>query len=95
MSRLPKRFPAGTVYVVEGRGGQYGRLHVSTRYVIMPSGRRVDIPADLARGPAAGTRRGRLTSLRGQGDRESGAKKSAAVAKKYRVVAGTAMAKQR
>ena len=45
---LPKRLPAGTVYVVEGRGGDRGNLRVSSRYVIMPSGEKVKIPVELA-----------------------------------------------
>ncbi len=49
MSRLPRSFPVGAVYVVEGRGGQYGHLRVSSRYVIMPGGQRVDVPAKLGR----------------------------------------------
>jgi hypothetical protein len=47
--RLPRSFPVGAVYVVEGRGGQYGHLRVSSRYVIMPGGQRVDVPAKLGR----------------------------------------------
>ena len=46
---LPKRLPAGTVYVVEGCGGHHGKLRVSSRYVVMPSGQRVEIPAELDR----------------------------------------------
>jgi hypothetical protein len=49
LSRLPRSFPVGAVYVVEGRGGQYGHLRVSSRYVIMPGGQRVDVPAKLGR----------------------------------------------
>jgi hypothetical protein len=48
-SDLPRSFPVGAVYVVEGRGGQYGHLRVSSRYVIMPGGQRVDVPAKLGR----------------------------------------------
>jgi hypothetical protein len=48
-SHLPRSFPVGAVYVVEGRGGQYGHLRVSSRYVIMPGGQRVDVPAKLGR----------------------------------------------
>ena len=44
-SRLPKRFPVGTTYVVEGRGGESGKLLVSSRYVVLPGGQRVDIAA--------------------------------------------------
>jgi len=59
LSRLPRSFPVGAVYVVEGRGGQYGHLRVSSRYVIMPGGQRVDVPAKLGR-----TRRARALRRR-------------------------------
>jgi hypothetical protein len=42
-SRLPSRFPVGTRYVVEGRGGL-----ISLRYLEFPDGRKVDLPSDLA-----------------------------------------------
>jgi hypothetical protein len=41
--RLPDRFPDGTRYVVEGRGG---RIHL--RYLEFPDGRQVELPTDLA-----------------------------------------------
>jgi hypothetical protein len=50
--RLPKRFPVGTTYVVEGSGGADGNLRVVSRYVVLPGGKRINIPADLA-GPAS------------------------------------------
>jgi len=43
-SGLPTRFSVGTVYVVEGRGGEYGRLRVAARYVVTPRGERIDVP---------------------------------------------------
>lgn len=89
MSRLPKRFPAGSVYVVEGHGGQYGRLRVSTRYVIMPGGRRVDIPADGVTDSPADPRRGRPIEGRGKSRTHVRTKKSAGPAKKFAVVGGT------
>jgi hypothetical protein len=46
--RLPSRFPVGTRYVVEGRGGGEGRLHIHLRYLEFPDGRHVDLPLDLA-----------------------------------------------
>ena len=46
--RLPSRFPVGTRYVVEGRGGGEGRLHIHSRYLEFPDGRHVDLPVDLA-----------------------------------------------
>ena len=46
--RLPSRFPVGTRYVVEGRGGDAGRLRIHLRYLEFPDGRHVDLPVDLA-----------------------------------------------
>ena len=42
-ARLPKRFPVGTTYVVEGRGGKDGHLRVYSRYVVLPSGELVHL----------------------------------------------------
>jgi len=39
--RLPSRFPVGTRYVIEGRGG-----HVHLRYLEFPDGRQINLPAD-------------------------------------------------
>ena len=44
---LPRRFPVGAKYVVEGRGGDAGSLRVIARYVVLPSGRRINVPPDL------------------------------------------------
>lgn len=44
---LPTRFPVGTRYVVEGRGGENGELRVFSRYVVLPGGRRINLPNDL------------------------------------------------
>jgi hypothetical protein len=41
--RLPRRFPVGTRYVIESRGGR-----IRLRYLEFPDGRKVDLPADLA-----------------------------------------------
>ena len=38
-SPLPKRFPVGARYVVEGRGGEDGHLRVFSRYIVLPGGR--------------------------------------------------------
>jgi hypothetical protein len=56
--RLPSRFPVGTRYVVEGRGGPRGRLRIQSRYLEFPDGRHVDLPVD--RSDWARSRRGRL-----------------------------------
>ena len=37
-SRLPRRFPVGAKYVVEGYGGDVGNLRVIARYVVLPAG---------------------------------------------------------
>jgi hypothetical protein len=46
-SPLPKRFPVGARYVVEGRGGEDGHLRVVSRYVVLPGGQRINVPSDL------------------------------------------------
>jgi hypothetical protein len=43
-SGLPKQVPVGTTYVVEGRGGANGELRVFSRYLVLPSGRRINVP---------------------------------------------------
>jgi hypothetical protein len=41
---LPKHFPVGTRYVVEGRGGGDGQLLIRLRYIEFPDGRQVNLP---------------------------------------------------
>ena len=36
--RLPRRFPVGATYVVEGYGGEEGNFRVIARYVVLPAG---------------------------------------------------------
>jgi len=43
ISRLPSRFPVGTRYVIEGRGG-----HVHLHYLEFPDGRQIQLPAGRA-----------------------------------------------
>ncbi len=45
--QLPRRFPVGATYVVEGYGGEEGKLRMIARYVVLPGGRRINVPADL------------------------------------------------
>jgi hypothetical protein len=47
-SRLPRRFPVGAKYVVEGYGGEEGNLRLIARYVVLPGGRRINVPTDLS-----------------------------------------------
>jgi hypothetical protein len=56
-ARLPRRFPVGTRYVVEGRTGAKGLFQVSARYVVLPNGRRFDLPAKAASGGSRARRR--------------------------------------
>jgi hypothetical protein len=51
LSRLPKRFPVGTTFVVEGRtvaanGKNDEQLRVFSRFVVLPGGRRIDLGGD-------------------------------------------------
>jgi hypothetical protein len=63
--RLPDRFPVGTRYVIEGRGGGEGRLRIHLRYLEFPDGRQVELPADLAkRTRSRSRRRGRRATVR-------------------------------
>ncbi len=88
--RLPKRFPVGTTYVVEGRGGEEGHLRVFSRYVVLPGGRRINLSGDFG-GPASTPRprQGPVTEPRrepGPGAGKSGAPPGA---KKIMAGAGT------
>lgn len=85
--RLPRSFPVGTVYVVEGTGGDYGRLSVSARYVIMPTGKRIEVPAK-PRGTAAAPARRHLRLV--SSDRlAAGRKRFSRRPKKFVAAAGT------
>jgi hypothetical protein len=59
VDRLPSRFPVGTRYIIEGRGGGNGRLRIHLRYLEFPDGRHVDLPVSPGRGQRRrGGRRG-------------------------------------
>jgi hypothetical protein len=45
---LPRRLPVGAKYVVEGYGGEKGNLRPIARYIVLPDGRRINVPADLS-----------------------------------------------
>jgi hypothetical protein len=55
---LPDQLPVGASYVVEGYGGESGNLRVISRYVLMPDGSRINVPADFGL-PAARRRSSR------------------------------------
>ena len=63
-SSLPTRFPVGAKYVVEGCGGEDGQLRVFSRYVVLPGGRRIKLPADLGQLPGQRSRRNRAAGRR-------------------------------
>jgi hypothetical protein len=51
LNRLPKRFPVGTTFVVEGRtvagnAKNDEQLRVFSRFVVLPGGRRIDLGGD-------------------------------------------------
>ena len=62
VDRLPSRFPVGTRYVIEGRGGGEGRLRIHLRYLEFPDGRQVELPID----PAERTRSRRAARVAAQ-----------------------------
>jgi hypothetical protein len=89
---LPRSFPVGAKYVVEGYGGENGDLQVSCRYVVLPDGKRINLPADGSAGSApASARRTARDRSRSQGS----AKARSARAKKILVGAGTAKQRRR
>ena len=45
---LPREFPEGTRFVVEGRPDPDGKTRIVSRYLVFPDGRRVDVPAPSA-----------------------------------------------
>jgi len=62
-NRLPKSFPVGTTYVVEGQGGEHGQLLVSSRYVVLPGGQRIEIAEMLGDGGYASKKQKPLAGL--------------------------------
>lgn len=96
MPHVPKRLPVGSVYVVEGRVGLRGRFRVSSRFVIMPSGEKLNFPlepvaVELVRSSPIGGRSDR--SLGGRARPNS--RTNRLVAKKIALVTGTRRQKQR
>jgi hypothetical protein len=85
-NRLPKRFPVGTTYVVEGRGGEDGNLRVFSRYVVLPNGQRINLGADLG-GPASS--RARRARTRSENSTQNGGKRRTTRPKKILANGGT------
>jgi hypothetical protein len=85
-SRLPKRFPVGATYVVEGRGDEGGQLLVFSRYVVLPGGQRINVAADFG-GPAA-PRVQRSRGRKGPAQDRSKDRSKARSARAKKIVAG-------
>ena len=85
-SRLPKQFPVGTTYVVEGRGGEDGNLRVFSRYVMLPNGQRINLAADLGSPASSRARRARASSANST---QNGGKRRTARPKKIFAKSGT------
>jgi hypothetical protein len=62
VSRLPSRFPVGTRYVIEGEPNQYGELRVTSRYVVLPDGTKLELRVEGSE--PEGTRRIRVRRTR-------------------------------
>ena len=46
-SRLPRRLPVGTRYVLEGVPSEEGRLRVISRLLVLPSGEEFDLTHEI------------------------------------------------
>jgi hypothetical protein len=78
LSRLPKRFPVGTTFVVEGQaiaadGKNNENLWAFSRFVVLPGGRRIDLGGDAA--AVTRSRRTRSRSRQAAPRASAGAKK--------------------
>jgi hypothetical protein len=62
IGRLPRRFPVGTRYVLEGVPAEQGRLRVISRLLVLPNGQEFDLTHEILE--SAPRRRGRRASAR-------------------------------
>lgn len=85
-TRLPKRFPVGTTYVVEGCGGDDGHLRVFSRYVVLPGGKHINLGADFT---GLAPPRAHRSRNRGENQAQSRGKRRAVRAKKIVAAGGT------
>lgn len=94
-SRLPKRFPVGTTYVVEGSGGDAGRLRIFSRYVVLPGGRRINLPDDPGGNFGGSTSRRASRHGRSSNGVQNRQKAPAGTAKKILAQGGTTRQRRR
>jgi hypothetical protein len=68
--------PVGARYVVEGRGGKDGEFRIFSRYVVLPGGRRINVPLDsaAARATAVSHTRGNRSAHRGRASQANSTK---------------------
>jgi hypothetical protein len=62
IGRLPRRFPVGTRYVLEGVPAEQGRLRVISRLLVLPNGQEIDLTHEVLE--PTPRRRGRGTRAR-------------------------------
>ena len=64
LDRLPRRFPVGTKFVIEGKRGREGQTQVFSRYLEFPDGTFFPLPVRPAKrnSASAGRRARRLRS---------------------------------
>ena len=63
IGRLPRRFPVGTRYVLEGIPAKEGQLQVISRMVVLPNGQQFDLTHEVME-PAPRRRSRRATGRR-------------------------------
>jgi hypothetical protein len=68
--RLPRRFPVGTRYVVEGVPGENGELTITSRMVVLPNGTELSLPLTPQRLAARMARCAAVRPLPARGDRK-------------------------
>lgn len=66
VDRLPRRFPVGTRYVVEGIPGDDGELTITSRRVVLPNGTVLPLPVSSQRPATRKVRRRDAVPTAGQ-----------------------------
>ena len=98
---LPKSFPVGTTYVVEGHmveghGDNAGsQLQVFSRYVVLPSGQRINLGSNLGAISSPAVPHGSASRARNQGTGRGQTKRRLASAKKMMAGGGTSLRNRR
>jgi hypothetical protein len=101
LRRLPKSFPIGTTYVVEGHRVEHGddggnQLQVFSRYVVLPSGQRINLGTNFgANFSSPAVPRGAKFLARNQGTGRGQPKRRLAGAKKMMAGEGTSIRERR